>query len=86
MRFAPLSSLIAATIAAGALSLSTSAAAAMSDGMGGFYTDDGDHYASDGMGGYYDPDGDRMMSDGGGGYYTDYGHIMPDGNGGYRSN
>ena len=33
------------------------------------------HYSSDGMGGYYTPDGDRMMSDGGGGYYTKDGHI-----------
>ena len=43
-----------------------------SDGMGGFYTDQG-HVRSDGMGGYYHPNGDHQRSDGFGGYYHNNG-------------
>lgn len=75
MKLRPLALAIVAAMAAGALSTAAALAApTMSDGMGGYYTDDG-HYSSDGMGGYYAPDGSRMMSDGGGGYYTDDGHV-----------
>lgn len=74
MKLRPLALALVAAMAAGALSTAALAAPTMSDGMGGYYTDDG-HYSSDGMGGYYAPDGSRMMSDGGGGYYTDDGHV-----------
>ena len=39
-----------------------------SDGMGGYYTDQG-HYRSDGMGGFYTPNGGHQRPDGMGGWY-----------------
>jgi hypothetical protein len=40
----------------------------ISDGMGGYYGNDG-YYMSDGMGGLYTPQGEHIMSDGMGGFY-----------------
>ena len=40
----------------------------LSDGMGGFYTNEG-HYMSDGVGGLYILNGGHIMSDGVGGAY-----------------
>ena len=59
MKLRRLTLALTAALAAGALSTATCAAPALPDGMGGYYT----------------PDGDRMMSDGGGGYYTKDGHV-----------